>query len=228
VVFDPWSEGPVRVGPPGFHLEWHVGPVLPASERPNADVVVVSQRFRDHCHPDTLRTFPAETRVLSVPDASRSTKRAIGRPVDIIPPWGSEPLTVGELRFWRMSRAWWHQPMYHVIIVADPSGRAALHAPHAHDPKEAADIARHLTVELAAVSRQRYKLPFYLGGLVNPGPVVADQFVAATRAKRAFPVHDEPKGAKGLVSRSSTIYRPEPTSSWPWVDVDPVLPFQLA
>jgi len=216
VLVDPWFEGPVQIGPGGLHRGWHVHPSASRRDVGAVDIAVISQQFQDHCHPASLQQLEGDVTLLAVPDAARGVEAATGRTPLIVPKWGSDPLEVNGLRFWRISRPWWHPPMYHVIVVADAEGRAALHAPHAHRAKALIPLRDALDIHLLAISRQRYWLPFFMGGKVNPGPDVAEACIEATQPRHALVLHDEPKKQVGFITKIAHIDRPEPPTHAPW------------
>lgn len=219
VVFDPWLSGSEVDVAPWFNEAWHVAPVIPP-ERVAADVVVVSQHYADHCHPATLRVLPGQPEFVVVPQALKTVRRCRpGDAVHVLPPYPDSPLMVAGLRLWRLSRPWFRPPRYHVVVLADPDGRAAVHAPHGLSAREASLLASDLDITLMAISRDLFKLPFWLGGRVNPGNDAACQALAATGAAKGMAIHDEDKRAQGLVSRLATVDRgPWPDDSGRWID----------
>ena len=215
VLFDPWLIGDEVDYAGWFNTARHVGPVIAPPEAPAFDAIVISQHYADHLHPETLRALPPAP-VFAVPQAVAALRRfcADVRP---IPAWGEPAATLGDLRLWRLSRPWHRPPAYHAIVLADGAGDAVLHAPHGLPASEAAAVAARHRVRLLALTRRAFVLPWWLGGAVGPGPDAADAAVAACRPDVAFPLHDEPKAATGLVSRLARVTEPPPAAA-PWVD----------
>lgn len=219
VIFDPWLVGPEVDVAPWFHVAWHTGPVVPPAEAPPHGVIVVSQVYADHDHTPTLAALPGEAVVAAVPEAVASVRAARpGSEVRAVPPWGAAPLRVGALRLWRLTRPWWRPPRYHAVIVADEDGRAVVHAPHGLPASEAARVAGGVDVRVLATTRQRYQLPWWLGGLVNPGPEVADAAARALGSPRVLVIHDEAKREAGLVARLARVER----EALPDAHLDPI------
>lgn len=224
VVFDPWLVGPEVDFAPWFNRAVHTGPVLPI-EPCRPDLVVVSQHYADHCHEETLRLLDASTVVAAVPTAAPTvTALSPGRPVHRIPAWGEEPLELHGLRLWRLTRPWTRPPRYHAIVVADGNNQAVVHAPHGLSVADAERLAPELTVEVLALTRITYQLPFFLGGRVNPGNDAAVAAARACGARSVLAIHDEPKAATGLVPRLAKVDRgPWPDDDLHWLEV-PVTP----
>lgn len=227
IVFDPWLVGSEVDFAPWFNEQWHTGPVLGLDEVPAHAVVVISQLFTDHLHAETLAGWRGDAVIAVVPEAAAAVRALnTGRAVLEIPAWGQPPLRVTGLSLWRVSGPWWRPPRYHAIVVADAQGRAVVHAPHGLSPADAAAIAQALTVEVLAITWVGYRLPWFLGGAVNPGPEAADAAVRASGARRVLAVHDEARRAQGLVSRLARIDR-RPLPGAPWMPVDHTEPVPL-
>lgn len=212
VLFDPWLLGSEIDFAPWFNQAWHVDPVIAPDDAGPFDLVVLSQPFADHHHPATLAALAGEPILAAVPGC-----RTDAAP---IPPLEAEPLCVGGLRIWRLTRPWYHPPRYHAVIVVDAEDRAVVHAPHGLPAEPARLIAERFDVELVAISRARYQLPFFLGGAVNPGNDAAVATVRALGARTALAIHDEPKRSEGLVRRLAFTERgPYPDDGIPWLDL---------
>lgn len=220
VLFDPWLVGSETDFAPWFNRQWHTGPVVPPAEAPPHGLVILSQGYADHLHPETLAALPHAAAIAAVPQAMAPGRLAI-------PPWGEAPLVHGGLRVWRLSRPWWRPPRYHAIVVADASGRAVIHAPHGLPADVAATIADTLTVELLAITRAGFYLPWWLGGRVNPGPQAADAAARACRARLLLAIHDEAKRGQGVVRHLGRVDRRPASPDLPWLDVDHTEPFVL-
>lgn len=208
LVFDPWLVGSEIDYARWFNEAWHTDPVVAPHDAGRIDLVIVSQSYADHCHPATLSQLDAP--VAAVPGCGIEGASAI-------PPWGTEPLRVGALRIWRLSRPWFRPPAYHAIVVADDADRAVLHAPHGL-PAAVATQLEGLDFEVVAVTRARYQLPFFLGGAVNPGDDAARALVEALRPRRALAIHDEAKRAEGLVSKLARVDRGPFEAGPPWIE----------
>jgi hypothetical protein len=216
VIFDPWLVGSEVDLAPWFHEAWHTGPVEPPDALP-AGLVVLSQPYSDHDHLAT-RAALGDRPVVGVPGVRAPT----------LPTLDAPPYTHRSLRLWRVSKPWWRPPAYHAIVVAWPSGRAVVHAPHGLSEPDARALrdhldARELTLEVFAVSLRGYLLPWWLGGAVNPGPAWADRAIRALSPRHTLQVHDEDKREVGLVARRArreepvTIAADWPTDAWgPW------------
>jgi hypothetical protein len=216
VIFDPWLVGSEIDLAPCFHEAWHTGPVDAPGALPDG-LVVLSQPYSDHDHPAT-RAALGERAVVGVPGVRAPT----------LPTLDAAPHQHGSVRLWRVSKPWWSPPAYHAIVVAWPSGRAVVHAPHGLSEPHARAIRGHLdahglTLEVFAVSLRGYHLPWWLGGAVNPGPAWAERAIKLLAPRHTLQVHDEDKREVGLVARLARRVEPTtlratwPTDAWgPW------------
>ncbi len=213
VVFDPWLVGEEVDGWAWFHVATHRGPVVPPAAVPLVDAIVVSQGYADHLHPETLARMDPSLPVWAVPEAVASVRSARGGEVGEIPLWPHKAV-VGEARISRLTRAWHRPPRYHAIVVSDAHGRAAVHAPHGLAADDARTVAADHDVLLLAITRQHFRLPFWLGGSVNPGPEAADAAAVASGARHRLAIHDEVKDERGLVARLARVRRPSCGKGW--------------
>lgn len=219
VVVDPWLVGSeVDIGP-WFNEQWHTEPLVTPADVPAHDVILVSQPYSDHCHTETLQQLAGRADVVVVPNARRKTARAVGdRPVHVIPPWGTRALELRGLRFWRITPPWWRVPAYHAVVIADDTGRAVVHAPHGMDVAMALQVRAELDVAVLAITRTWYALPWWLGGVAQPGAAAAEAVVGALRPSLALSVHDEKKRGRGFVRRVERVeYATDIASSSRWL-----------
>ncbi|GAD93594.1 predicted protein [Paecilomyces variotii No. 5] len=76
ILIDPWLSGPSIIGHSWFALSHHTIPscISHLSALPDPDLVIVSQNKRDHCHEETLRQLPRDTKAIIVaePAAART------------------------------------------------------------------------------------------------------------------------------------------------------------
>ncbi len=220
-VFDPWLVGSEIDFGRWFNEQWHVGPVVAPSELPPHELVLVTQRYPDHCHEETLRALPDHVTLAVVPDAVVKVRKARpDLPLVVIPTFEQPPLHVQGVRIWRLTTPLWRPPRYHAVMVQVPDGRTLVHAPHGLTVREASTIAARCDVRLLAITRQWFKLPFFLGGAVNPGPEAARRAARLLRPQACFAIHDEPKVGVGLVGHIAKVDRPSLQAtdpSIPWV-----------
>lgn len=220
VVVDPWLVGSEVDGARWFSEQWHREPVVAPADVPDHDVVVVSQPFSDHCHPETLRQLRPGADLVVVPSARGKVARAVpGRRIHVLPAWDQPPLELAGLRWWRVTPPWWVVPAYHAVVVADPAGRAVLHAPHGLSVAAAEAVAARVDVVALAITRTWYRLPWWLGGVAQPGAAAALAVARAVRAEVAFGVHDEQKVGRGLVRRVEQVRWPDAADEGVWAEV---------
>lgn len=218
VVVDPWLTGPEVDIAPWFNTQWLTRPTVTAEDVPAHDVVLVSQPYGDHCHPDTLRSLPGTPPVVVVPSARAAIQAALpGRPVHVLPRWGQSALELAGLSWWRLSPPWWRVPPYHAVVVADSHGRAVVHAPHGLPLPDAERLVGHVDVAVLAITRTWYALPWWLGGAAQPGAEAAQVVVDLLAPDVALPIHEDPKRGTGLVRRlERSVAAPSEVAGPPW------------
>ncbi|KAL1877186.1 hypothetical protein Plec18167_004874 [Paecilomyces lecythidis] len=79
ILIDPWLSGPSIIGRSWFALSHHTVPscIAHLSALPEPDLVIISQNKRDHCHEETLRQLPRDTKAIIVaePAAARTIRK---------------------------------------------------------------------------------------------------------------------------------------------------------
>lgn len=194
VLWDPWLVGDQVNGAAWFNREWHVDPVVELDEVPRPDVIVISQRYADHCHLPTLARLP-EVPLLAVPPVVSRLRRAFpAREVHALPRWGTAPLRVAQAT-WGWVAPTVQVPRFFGVVVQTAVGRF-VHAPHSL-PASLAPVIGPVTG--LAITRVDYRLPWWLGGRILPGPAAADILVDALDPAWVLPLHEEDKRTEGVV-----------------------------
>jgi len=148
--------------------------------------VLVSHPFSDHCHKETLLTFPENTVVVA---ESRALKKiqSWGYFEHVLPleraPFGVEQITKPSLL----------NQTHHAFLL-HLEGLHVLYAPHGVRANDSLPQVHGLITTTTT-----YKLPCFLGGTVNLGLREAEKVLALTGASWVLTTHDQPKESKGLV-----------------------------
>jgi len=72
------------------------------------------------------------------------------------------------------------------------------------------DLLQHYETLVLMTSFASFKLPFFMGGAVNPGIENALTLVKALNPRKVMHTHDENKHAKGLVKKIAKVKYPHP------------------
>lgn len=187
LFIDPWFTDSQVDGHPLFSLQKRsqtYGPFqIPADKRP---ILFVSHSFSDHCHKDTLLTFPKNTLVIA---ASRALKK--------IQAWkhfdAVEPISAAPFPLTHLTKVNLFNQTHHAFVL-ELEGQSLLYAPHGiRKTQELPNV----TVLITTLTT--YKLPFFLGGTVNLGLKAALHALERTGAKIGIATHDQQKQSLGLV-----------------------------
>ena len=199
LVVDPWLVGPEVDYFAWFNTQFHGSPPVPVEGVPDHDVVLITQKYTDHLHPETLRSLdPKEVWVVAegaakirsiLPNAAvrefsaaEPVQRRSGCAVRLLP-------TRRRL-----------DPLYQSFWL-DDGEQGLLYAPHslAMDEGHRESLNGLPGCAVLITSLRGYRLPTLLGGMVSPGLAGAEALVQALRPARVIPTHDEDKPGRGLV-----------------------------
>lgn len=205
VVLDPWLVGSEVDGFAWFNEQWHATPPVAIDALPAAEALVVTQSYADHCHPETIDALPADWRILAV-DKALGALRRYGDRVERLPE-APEALAVGPLSLSVLRPDRRLDPIYYALVVRR-GDEAVVYCPHGFAPTEAHRAALDgLRVRALITTFTDFQLPAWLGGRVNPGLENVRALVRALRPEAVLNCHDEPKRARGLVSRIAKVER---------------------
>lgn len=204
LLIDPWLQGTEVDYFKWFNEQWHATPPVKFEDCPDFDLVVISQKYPDHFHLETLKLLDPSKII-----GPKSIRKKVAKHLpnakflsfheNLKNPFGL-PLT---LTFLPTNRK--IDPIYDSVVISgvNESILVATHgAPYSFDSKKLKNIPGITTI-LSPLNE--YKLPFFLGGTVSPGIEAAEELLTRTGAKHFLQTHDEPKHAKGIVSKFAKI-----------------------
>jgi len=187
LVIDPWFTNQQVDGFAWFSLQQRAqtyGPFDFPKDKPL--VIFVSHPFSDHCHQETLLTFPKNTRIVA-------ERRALKK----IQSWKyfDQVLSLEQAPFdlKQLSKPSLINQTHHAFTF-QLEGKSLLYAPHGVSAKQELPA-----VDVLLTTTTTYKLPFFLGGTVNLGLKEAKAVLAKTGAKLVLTTHDQRKESKGFV-----------------------------
>lgn len=207
VVIDPWLVGSEVDGFRWFNEQWHTTEPVPVRELGRPDIVLVSQPYSDHCHPETIRQLDYG-HLIAVPPARKRLKRELaGVAIQDISEISRGWLTVGTLQVADLLPDRWIDPIYHAIAIRHGQDYI-LYAPHGFELSGVQlEALEGLRCRLLMTTYSWFKIPALLGGLVNPGIPAAQALAAQVQPDRIVNTHDEQKRGQGFIPRvAKAIY----------------------
>jgi hypothetical protein len=206
LLLDPWITASEVDGFSWFNEQWHASAPVPADKIPAYDFVLVSQPYSDHCHAKSLKLLDRSAPVYAVPRACRRIRREL--PTLNPLPIETNPQKIGELEVFRISPGRLIDPIYHMLLICCEK-EALAYAPHGFS-LSAKDLERisGYKIRLLLTSFLHFRLPFFLGGLVNPGTAGAFALMDQLKPERVINTHDEKKNGKGIVLKISEVIFP--------------------
>lgn len=187
LVIDPWFTNEQVDGYSWFSLQQRAqtyGPFDFPSEKPL--LIFVSHPFSDHCHKETLCSFPEETILIAEDRAFKKIQS--WKYFDSLKPLSESPFSVMQC-----TKVSLFNQTHHAFVI-HLEGKTILYAPHGVSALQ--DIP---PVDVLITTTTTYKLPFFLGGTVNLGLKEARAVLAKTGAKLVLATHDQQKESRGLV-----------------------------
>jgi len=204
ILIDPWLEGTEVDFFPWFNTQWHRTPPVDYAEVPPYDLVLITQKYPDHFHRQTLARL--KPRRLLVPASVAAEVRRILPDAEVHVLDRRNPVFAeGTLRVDWFPSTDPLGPDYQAFRISDGQESVFL-APHGYDLRKAATEAR-TPVNLLISTFNEFRLPFFLGGTVAPGVKGLMHLTETLQPRHIVATHDEDKHAKGLVIRLARVKR---------------------
>ena len=204
IAIDPWLIGSEIDCCASFNTQQHAAPCASPAAIGPMTAVIITQKFSDHCHEDTLLALEGSFVVFAVPSAIARARACLGyervRPLDAL---------AQALQGWRATHVAppFFEPTHGGVLLESPAG-SVLIAPHGLRAttlsllrSRLSSVQRPLTV-LATTAY--YALPWWLGGTVNLGLANAVAVCSAVQADIFHRSHSEKKIARGCVPNLAT------------------------
>lgn len=207
LLIDPWLCGKEIDFFGWFNTQWHRHEPIPIDRVPAYDWVLITQKYPDHFHPETLRKLRPPRIIAPV-----SLRSKIG---GLLP--DAEQVFMGTdhptCRTGNVTIHWLPtrrrlDPIYDAFAIHDGE-ETVLVASHGFELSttqlETLQELPRISLLLSPVNE--YRLPFFLGGTVSPGLRGLEKLMRDSKAERFASTHDEDKHATGLVSRLARVMR---------------------
>jgi hypothetical protein len=208
LVIDPWLSGSEIDGFKAFNEQWHATPALPYSEVGAFDLVLISQGYHDHCHPETLEKLGNNYPIGAVPAAHKKLKKQFATQLLApIPNLQQGMLGWNEFSISRIVPRKF--PASFMALVIALNNEYLFFAPHGA-PLKKQDLAplHGKRCKALITTFTLYQLPFFLGGKINPGIPQANQLAQLLQPQYILNTHDENKIAKGVANQLARIKYP--------------------
>ena len=203
VLVDPWLKGAEVDFFSWFNKQSHSTASVSISDVPTYDVVLITQKYPDHFHIETL--LELNPKRLVVPKSIyQKVKRALpGSEVYTFDQW-SESVSDSSLNLHHIPSYRSIDPIYDALLLEDGS-ESVLLATHGYDPRWRELINGYPPVALALTPFNHYRLPKVLGGDVSPGMTAVEALIQDLSPTHIVATHDEDKQASGLIPMLANI-----------------------
>ena len=205
LLIDPWLVGTEVDYFGWFNTQWHRTPPTDCSDLPPFDAVLITQKYPDHCHPETLRALNPRTIVAPEHMIKRIQKLVPEATIVGIKP-GTGSLLHDDVHIHLLATPRRRDPIYDAVLL-DDGHRSILIAPHglSTTPEHAAIVQAASPIKVLLAPFDHYQLPGFLGGVIKPGLPGLQSLVDQFQPEVVIQTHDEDKHARGLVSQLAQI-----------------------
>ncbi len=220
VLVDPWLEGTEVDFFSWFNTQWHRTAPLSFEELPDFDVVLITQKYPDHFHLQTLKKL-SPSQIIAPRSLEKKIRKNLPKASLAIVDWDTRHIKIGNITLTYLPTRRKVDPIYDAFLLDDGNESVFL-APHGYqfDDDSRSLVEEASPCQLLVTPFNRYELPFFLGGTVSPGLEGVEHLCQVLKPKKVMAVHDEDKHAKGLVSKLARITRPASTRALhelPWL-----------
>ena len=203
-LIDPWLKGVEIDFFSWFNTQWHRTPPIAMSEVPNYDFVIITQKYPDHYHPETL--LELQPKKLIVPS---SIEKKVKKLLPKATVWTLEKagdIIAGNVKLHYLPTRRKIDPIYDAVVLENGK-ESILLATHGYsEPENWSKYLKNIPpITLAFTPFNLYKLPFFLGGTVSPGISAVKNLIDTLLPKHIIATHDEDKHAKGLIQKVARI-----------------------
>jgi L-ascorbate metabolism protein UlaG (beta-lactamase superfamily) len=208
IIIDPWLEGTEIDFFKWFNTQWHRTAPLPYEDIPEFDTVLITQKYPDHFHIETLKKINPK-HIVAPKSLKNKIKKALPHATLIVLDAMENQLEVNNVTITFLPTHRKIDPIYDAYIIDDGKQSIFL-ATHGFQTREKdlALIKNASPCQLLINPFNHYQLPTLLGGLVSPGLEGVKHLCAVLDPKKVIATHDEDKHAEGLISKFAKVTRP--------------------
>lgn len=212
ILVDPWLIGAEVDYFSWFNKQWHRTKPLAFEKIPEYDFVLITQKYPDHFHPETLKKLKPDKLVVPA-SIEKKCKKLFPKAQVLTFDQGITSIfgSAINLHFLPTSRK--IDPIYDAIVLENGEKSIFL-ASHGFTltKKQIGWVQQWPPFALLITPFNLYKLPFFLGGVVSPGMESVKELVRVLNPAKVVATHDEDKHTRGLVSKFASIIRSPETS----------------
>lgn len=205
ILIDPWLKGVEVDFFSWFNTQWHRTPPIAMSDVPDYDFVIITQKYPDHYHPETLIELQPKKLIVPTSIEKKVKKLLPDAKVWTLENSSSEALG-GQIKLHYLPTRRKMDPIYDAIVLENGT-ESILLATHGYAESE--EWAKYLKnippIKLAFTPFNLYRLPSFLGGTVSPGLSGVKKLINTFLPKHIIATHDEDKHAKGLIQKLAHI-----------------------
>lgn len=221
ILIDPWLEGTEVDYFGWFNTQWHRTPPLTYNNIPDFDTVLITQKYPDHFHVETLEKLNPK-HIIGPKSLEKKLKNLFPKAKIETLDSKNETTQINNYKVTFLATKRKIDPIYDAFILDD--GKESIFISthgfqfNAYDLKQ---LKQASPCKLLITPFNFYKLPFFLGGIVSPGLDGVKHLCDTLNPKQVIATHDEDKHAKGLVSKFAKIKRPSSSESllkMPWLN----------
>lgn len=220
VVIDPWLEGTEVDYFSWFNTQWHRTAPLSYEQIPTFDTVLITQKYPDHFHAETLKKLNPK-HIIAPKSLAKKLKKILPNADLKLLDSTDNQVMVKDVCVTFLPTQRKIDPIYDAFILDDGKESVFL-ATHGFTTNSASrrQLKKASPCQLLISPFNYYKLPVFLGGVVSPGLDGVKHLCDLLQPTKVIPTHDEDKHAKGLVTKFAKIIRPSSTDSLrqiPWL-----------
>lgn len=211
MLIDPWLVGSEVDGFSWFNEQWHATPPVAINDLGEYQSILVSQKYSDHCHRQTLQSLHPVSLITTPSARKRLSREMPASEIRVLPELCSgQWLDEGALHLAYLDPGRIIDPIYNGVVIRHGQ-EVIVYFPHGFTLRPPQlEVLQSLDVLVLITSFSTFRLPAFLGGASNPGRDNALKLVEALRPRKVVHTHDENKHARGLVKKLAKVEYPEP------------------
>jgi len=206
LLIDPWLKGTEIDGFAWFNEQWHTTKPIEAGRLENYQAILISQPFSDHCHEETIHELDKVPLLVNPKSRKRLLKEFAERDMLDMPLFLDQNwLAFGDLEIAYLKSKKIFSAAFDAVLIRKGK-ELVVYCPHGFEftARQIEALSVYDTKALI-VGFSFFKLPFFLGGVVNPGKSNALDIIKALKPQKIFHTHDENKASKGIVKRIASV-----------------------
>ncbi len=169
LLIDPWLEGTEVDFFGWFNTQWHRTAPISFEELPNYDTVLITQKYPDHFHLQTLKRL-APSHIIAPKSLEKQIRKNLPDSRLTVMDANNCRIKVDKVGLTFLPTRRKVDPIYDAFLLDDGEQSVFL-APHGYqfDDQSRGVVEGASPCQLLVTPFNRYELPFFLGGTVSPG-----------------------------------------------------------